>query len=243
MQHKVKAARIDNFLKLILSLLVVILVVYYGYLLVTSLPLNFSRADVMALIRQHRLSGAGLLIVMLCIASCIPGVPVALLGVLAGVCLGKVSGALVNLTGMVAGNCLALYIMAHYGEHHRGHPKGRYQQKLAAWLKQWRYPELGLVLGYMVPLVPTSLVDWVLQESSLSQRSRLRVMIFGLLPTAIFYAVGGDAVLRGDGVTLGLTIGVFLVMLALAYLGVRLLSTYRQKVRFDHNEEHNSRLK
>lgn len=228
MQRILKDMKLNRVLKLVFLVLVVILVVYYGQVLLTDLPDNFSRTDLMSLIREHRLSGAVLLIVILCVASCIPGIPVALFGVMAGLCLGRGLGFVVNLTGMVAGNMLAVYGLAHYDRQQRSHPHGSYQQKVANWLNHWRYPELGLILGYMIPLVPTSLVDWLLQESKLPKGLQGRVMLLGLLPTAMFYAIGGDAVLRGDGLTIGLAIGGFSAVLVLTYLGLRWLTHLRQ---------------
>ena len=130
---------------------------------------------------------------LLVIVSNIPGVPIAVLAVFAGVCFGHWRGFLVDAVGMSCGNMLQYYLFGRVQR--RRQPPDTWLYRL---LTSARWPELGLAVGYAVPMIPTMLVNVAANEVVISRRRYVASCIVGSSAIAFVYAFGGDLVTSGQ---------------------------------------------
>lgn len=56
----------------------------------------------------------------------------------------------------------------------------------------------GIILGYMIPVVPTILINYHVAEEKLPWRKWLPYATIGVAPSSLIYALGGDAVIAGN---------------------------------------------
>ena len=56
----------------------------------------------------------------------------------------------------------------------------------------------GIILGYMIPVVPTILINYHVAEEKLPWRKWLLYVTIGVAPSSLIYALGGDAVIVGN---------------------------------------------
>ena len=56
----------------------------------------------------------------------------------------------------------------------------------------------GIILGYMIPVVPTILINYHVAEEKLPWRKWLLYVTIGVAPSSLIYALGGDAVIAGN---------------------------------------------
>lgn len=53
-------------------------------------------------------------------------------------------------------------------------------------------------MGYMIPVIPSALVNYAVVQMKVSRQRFLAMVIIGMLPTSYLYAFGGDAIIKGD---------------------------------------------
>ncbi|MFC3928432.1 TVP38/TMEM64 family protein [Streptococcus caprae] len=147
-----------------------------------------------------------LLLLLTEVMTAIPLLSSSVAAIVNGLVFGPWLGFVLNLMGMCLGNVLVLQILPHLGEGH-AHRKSNH---LMEDLKTIQNPFLGLMLGYMIPFIPTVLVNDLAVELKVSRQSLGLAMVLGLLPASLLYAFGGDAVMVGNFKRLG---GVFWVIL------------------------------
>ena len=85
--------------------------------------------------------------------------------------------------------------------------------------------DFGIILGYMIPIMPTILVNYHVAETKLSWRKWLLYITIGVSPSSFVYALGGDAVVAGNLKC----IVVLLVIVAVVYLVVTYLKRRGKK--------------
>ncbi|MFD1485725.1 TVP38/TMEM64 family protein [Lacticaseibacillus baoqingensis] len=171
----------------------VILVVYYWPLLTQLQHWRFDRAGFIHAFRHRGWLAVGPLVLLLIGVSLIPGAPNSVIAILSGVCLGAPLGFVVNVIGLSVGNSIgALFVDRVEARRHRQQQPSRL---LEALLKM-RHPRLGVLIGYAVPFIPNTLVHVAAGELALSRRMLVSTVALGSIPTAFFYAFGGDAVLQ-----------------------------------------------
>lgn len=160
-------------------------------LLLHSSPHN--RKILLHMIRSHGLVDMGLLTVIIALMNAIPGLSNSVICIFAGLCYGPVIGLLVNWCGNVLGNCLvaALIHQLHFSKQFK-------KRRLLNELMSFKYPEVGLTLGYMIPIIPSVLVNYAVVQMKMSRPQFLAMVVVGMLPTSFLYAFGGDAIFKGD---------------------------------------------
>lgn len=152
----------------------------------------FNRAEFITVFRGAGLWSVLPLALVLTAVSMIPGAPNSVIAVLNGVCLGAPLGFLVNVIGLSAGNCIGSLLIDRIELRHQS-PK---RSRLLEDLMKARHPKLGVLLGYSVPFVPNTLVHLAAGQLQLPRKTWNGLIALGSLPTAFFYAFGGDAALR-----------------------------------------------
>lgn len=144
----------------------------------------------------------------------LPGAPVAVLAIAAGVCFGHWTAFVMNVTAMTVGN----FTVANLLPEIMHTPKNRFSQKLYADLLKIRHPSIGLILGYAIPFIPSTVVNLAAKQL-IPARGRLAgICLLGSLPSAFLYAFGGDAALRGNWLHVAIVIGVAVLLLGLLWV-------------------------
>ena len=154
----------------------------------------FDRQTLIDLLRHQGKHNAVLFMIVIALGSAIPGMPIAAVAVLSGICFGRWTGFAINVGGIVMGNLLAVYILSSFP--HKVQPS-RFRP-LADKLTNMHHPRLGLSIGYAVPMLPTLLVNYASLEMKLSFQNKALCIFLGSLPVSFLYAFGGDELLFGN---------------------------------------------
>ena len=86
-------------------------------------------------------------------------------------------------------------------------------------------PMLGLIIGYMIPFIPSATVSYVNIMINKGQRKKQLIpIIIGVIPFAYLYAYGGDSILHLDGPRL---IKVVISFVVIALIAVAILLSLR----------------
>ena len=96
------------------------------------------------------------------------------------------------------------------------------KSKLLTYLLHQKHPLIGLTIGYMIPIIPSALVNYAGARLKLSRSRFLTMVAVGMAPTSFIYAFGGDAIFRGDGKRIIIAV-IAIVVILLGYLVVRKL--------------------
>ncbi|KRN28213.1 hypothetical protein IV38_GL001667 [Lactobacillus selangorensis] len=209
--------------KLILILLGIAALIGLGYLVYTHYQFDFvlrfqtphlNRAKWIARIRNHGFEDALLFSAMIAILSAIPGLPISVVAVFVGVGFGPWLGLLINLIGITVGNLFDIGLLKRFGFSKNNQRSQRFVDALS----KRKHPLVGIALGYMIPVIPTILVDITAVKMKISFRQIVPTVIAGALPVSFLYAFGGDALLRQNpkrltGAIIGLLIVIGLVAL------------------------------
>lgn len=207
---------------LIITALIVALVVIYGIyrdyrpeisLLFDLTPHN--QVILLYLIRSHGLATMVLLLLLIAIFNAIPGMSNLVICIFAGLCYGPWVGFLINWLGNILGNCAVMSLIREVDI-----SKRTKKSKILTYLLHQKHPLIGLTIGYMIPVIPSALVNYAGARLNLSRGRFLTTVAIGMAPTSFIYAFGGDAIFRGDSKRL---IGavVAIVVILLGYVVVR----------------------
>ncbi|MFC2400370.1 MAG: VTT domain-containing protein [Streptococcus sobrinus] len=134
------------------------------------------------------------LILLTALGSAVPFLSNAVLAVFNGVVFGPWLGLVMNLLANSLGNFLSLKILSKFNITDR---EKSFSDKLEV-LQKIDNPYLAISLGYMVPIFPTLLVNYLVTESKLPLKKWLPCVLVGVFPTSCLYAFGGDAILKGN---------------------------------------------
>ena len=173
----------------------------------------FDQQTLVAQVRQHRAVDILLVVPLLICFSIIPGAPVATISVVAGICFGKELGAALNIIGITLGNLIAQRFFGHVTAHREKAPS-----KLVTAIGKMRHPLLGIIVGYTVPFIPTSLVSLAAVETAVTARQLTWATLIGSMPTAIIYAWGGDELIKAHFKNALILIGVVVLLAGLLWL-------------------------
>lgn len=197
----------------ILGIILFSIMIWYQYsdIIQNFFSYTFDRETLIDLLRHQGRHNAILFIAIIAIGSAIPGVPIAAVAILSGVCFGRWLGFGVNVIGAVIGNMLAINILGSFP--HKVRPS-RFRP-LADKLKNMHHPRLGLSIGYAVPMLPTLLVNYAAIEMKLSWRNKLICIFLGSLPVSFLYAFGGDELIFGNIKVTIIAILIVVLMIAL----------------------------
>ncbi|MBP2058045.1 putative membrane protein YdjX (TVP38/TMEM64 family) [Lactobacillus colini] len=179
-------------------------------------PTDNTQEKLLILIRQHELRDSIFLLGLIAILNAIPGLSNSLICILAGLCYGPWIGFLINWIGNIIGNSIILSLIEKIDFSHRFK-----ENKILKFLLQQNNPLLGLSIGFMIPFIPSVLVNYACANMKLSIKKYLPIVLFGMLPTSYLYAFGGDAIFKGD---MSRIIGVVIVILVLFVMAIFLVN-------------------
>lgn len=182
-------------LAVVLILAAVAMVVHDFYpeiqLLMHYTPAN--RAKLLTLVRSHGWRDLILFVIIVGLMNAIPGLSNSVVCIFVGLCYGPVIGFLINWVGNMAGNCAVAAII-----NRLNFSKSFKRNAILNNLLQMKHPALGLTIGYMVPVIPSVLVNYSAVKLHLPRTVFMTMIAIGMLPTSFLYAFGGDAILKGD---------------------------------------------
>ncbi len=61
---------------------------------------------------------------------------------------------------------------------------------------------VALILGYMIPIIPSFLVNYMGVRLKMDFKKQFLCIVIGVLPTSFLYAFGGDAIFKGNDLRL-----------------------------------------
>lgn len=156
-----------------------------------------------------------ILLTLTAATAAIPFLSNAIFAILNGLVYGPEIGFLMNVFGNVLGNFLFIKLLKMIDIT----DSEKIFKNHFAGLETLENTQIGLMLGYMIPLVPTFLVNYHVAETKLAWRKWLVYITIGVAPSSLVYALGGDAVVAGNFKR----IVVLLLIVALVYLVVTYL--------------------
>lgn len=170
-------------------------------------PTPAHRRMLLSLIRSHGLRDLLFMMATIALMNAVPGISNSVICIFVGLCYGPWIGLLVNWGGNVFGNCLVASLLNHlnFSTHFT---KNRFLQDLM----HHKHPWVGLTVGYMVPIIPSILVNYACVKTHVPRRQFLIMVLIGMLPTSALYAFGGDAIFQGNFKQLAVIGGLILVL-------------------------------
>lgn len=188
-------------------------------------PNSHTKTKLLYLIRQHEVRDSLFLLGLITILNAIPGMSNSVFCILAGLCYGPWVGLAINWCGNILGNCIVESLIKEVSFSHRFK-----KNKLLNWLMNQKHPILGMTLGFMVPVIPSVLVDYTAASLEIPAGRFILIVIVGMFPTSFIYAFGGDAIFNGDAKKLMCALIGIAVLFLIAWLLVGMASKKRQRV-------------
>lgn len=200
---------------LLISLAVILIimaaaVIYHDFRPELNLILHYNHANqtkLLHLIRAHSYRDMGMLVIIIAMMNAIPGLSNSVICIFAGVCYGPVVGLCINWLGNIVGNCLVAGLITHI----HFSDKFKHNKSLQR-LTDAKHPLIALTMGYMIPIIPSALVNYAVVQMHTSRKRFLTMVAIGMFPTSYLYAFGGDAIIKGD---LKRIIGALIIIIAL----------------------------
>lgn len=192
----------------------ILLIGYHVYLqyakdLAILLNPKASQALLQKTVRSHGVLTAILLILLTTVMCVVPGIPTSIVGILVGVSYGPVVGSFINISGNAIGNLFAIFLLHHISFLDRSTKENRWVKAIT----RMRHPKIGVMIGYMVPVIPSSIVSFTAYTLNLSLKQVTMSVILGVLPSSILYACGGEALFHGYSKTaVGIVASVLLLI-------------------------------
>ncbi len=151
-------------IRLMLISLGIILILVVGYRLYLEYQTDIqlflnpraSKAELLAHIRSHGTFASILLIVLTAVMCAVPGIPTSVVGVIAGLSFGPLTGAIINILGNALGNITAIFLMHRLKFLDKKTETNHWVQAI----RQMKHPKIGVMLGYMIPVIPSSMVNF-----------------------------------------------------------------------------------
>lgn len=176
-------------------------------------PTVAHRHQLMKLIRSHGAADIVLLTIVIGLLNAIPGMSNSLLCILAGLCYGPWIGFAMNWVGNVLGSCLVVELIKHVDV-----SKKIKTSRLLTALTDQQHPLIGLTIGYMIPVIPSILVDYAGVRMKLDRGHFLLMIAGGMLPTSFLYAFGGDALFNAHFKRCSGALVALLILIAMYFL-------------------------
>ena len=210
-------------LRILLIVIGIILIIFIGYHLYleyqSDIQLFFnrkaSRQQLMESIRSHGFSSALILSLLMGIMCAVPGIPTSIIGVLVGLSFGPLIGTLINVFGNTCGNILSIFLMQHLKLFDHSKKNNRWVRAI----RRMRHPKIGLMIGYMVPIIPSSVINFAATTLNLQIREILLSIILGVIPSSLLYACGGEALFHGySKMAMGLVASVLILTILIVVI-------------------------
>lgn len=201
---------------IILGIILIGIVLYRLYLefhkdISLLLDPKASRELLLKEVRSHGIRTAGLLIALTVLMCALPGLPTSVIGILIGVCYGPLIGSLMNIAGNAGGNLLSMTVLKRLKIMSHEHKDNQWVKRIS----QMKHPKIGIMLAYMVPVIPSFIVNVTADTLRLPLKEIFLSVLIGVLPSSILYAFGGEALFHGDTKTAIILVASVIVLVLL----------------------------
>ncbi|MBO0461222.1 MULTISPECIES: TVP38/TMEM64 family protein [unclassified Enterococcus] len=202
-----------------IGLLLILFVGYHLYLQYRTdihllLDPQASRKEWMTEIRSHGVTAAIILVVLISLMCAVPGIPTSVIGVLVGLSYGPLLGTAINVSGNALGNILSIALMQHVSFVDHSKKENRWVKAI----RRMKHPKIGVMIGYMVPVIPSSVVNFAATSLNLSIRELVLSILIGVVPSSLLYACGGEALFHGKHIKAILLVASVLVLTVLVII-------------------------
>lgn len=215
--HLTKLQRAIIKLTVVVILAIVLIRVYQPELALMTHPSPAHQQELVTLVHQHGLGDTLLLIATIAILCSIPFAPNAVVCIFTGVCFGPFIGFLINWCGNIIGNGFVAIMIRRSGISEQVRHKRAFD-----YLTRQRFPVVGLIIGFIVPVVPNLLVNYTANGMRVTTGKYLLAASLGTLPIAFIYALGGNAIFTMNFKKVVVVIALF-VFLCMFYWGLKRL--------------------
>lgn len=148
--------------------------------------------------RGHGLKDMFLLVLLTAVTSAVPALSSSVICIFNGVCFGPVVGLIMNIIGNTLGNLVVTGFFIRFETERDNKATSAKPNRILEKLAHFKNKLLALILGYMIPIVPSFLVNYMGVHLKLGFKKQLLCIVIGVLPTSFLYAFGGDAIFNGN---------------------------------------------
>lgn len=187
-------------------------------------PQGNVKEKLLYLIRQHDVRDSLFLLGLIAVLNAIPGMSNSVFCILAGLCYGPWLGLLINWCGNVLGNSIVAIIIKKIQFSHKFK-----KNKFLNFLMNQKHPELGMMIGFMIPFIPSILVDYTAVQFKMSAKKYLIIVMCGMFPTSFIYAFGGDAIFAGNMKRVIALLITIITLLLIAFILVKIITHHSNK--------------
>lgn len=152
-----------------------------------------NRQKLLEMVSNHGFRDMILFTMIIALMNAIPGLSNSVVCIFVGLCYGPLIGFLINWLGNIVGNCTVAAIINRIN-----FSKSFKQNRILNNLMQMKHPAVGLTIGYMVPVIPSVIVNYSAVKLKMSRPTYLGMVLVGMFPTSFLYAFGGDAIFKGN---------------------------------------------
>ncbi len=201
----------------VLLAIIIVIFVYQNYkpeIDVLIHPVPHEKEILLHMIRAHGIANSLLLLGLIAVLNSIPGLSNSVICILSGLCYGPFFGFIINWMGNVLGNCIVMSLIRKIN-----FSKRVKQYKLIKSLMHQKHPLIGLTIGFMIPVIPSILVNYAGAQLNVNRRQYMAMVLVGMAPTSFLYAFGGDAIFRGSlkriisaAICILILIGIYLIV-------------------------------
>lgn len=167
-------------------------------------------------LRTKNLLNITILLFLTALTAVIPFMSNAIFAIFNGLIYGPAIGFLMNLSANVLGNFLFVRVLEMIDLKDNDSKLKKHFAGFKNVINAVENQELGIMLGYMIPVIPTLLINYHVAKIKLSWRRWVLYVTIGVLPSSLLYALGGDAVVAGN---LRLIIVLLVIFIAISLLG------------------------
>jgi uncharacterized membrane protein YdjX (TVP38/TMEM64 family) len=141
----------------------------------------------------------------------IPFIPIAAVGVLAGLSYGVIWGPIIFLVGIVVGNIFVMFSMRQLSGLFK--PKAKHGSILSKEsIERIKRPEILIFFMFLLPF-PSGVIPYLFSQTKISMTKYLLAVVAGSIPASIIYAVLGDHISKGNYTTVIVIVAVLVVVL------------------------------
>ena len=174
---------------------------YLNYRPELNLLLHFDHHNeevLVNMVRSHGIEDLAFLFLLNAICVAIPGLSNGIFCVLNGILYGPAWGFIVNWISDILGQIILMELLQKLYD-----MKKMSNSKVYKLLTGLKSPMLGLIIGYMIPFIPSATVSYVNIMINKGQRKKQLIpIIIGVIPFAYLYAYGGDSILHLERTTI-----------------------------------------
>lgn len=180
-----------------------------------------------ATFRNHGPRDIFLLILLTSLMGAIPGISNSIFCVFNGILFGSWLGFIMNVVANSLGNIIIAFVIKKVNLKNKTAKLGNVIQDLS----RFNNKTIGLTLGYMIPIIPSFLVNYAALKLNINSRKRIFSTIIGVVPASFLYAFGGDFIFKGKSQNAVIVISCVMVLALLYYFIYRKHKQHEQLTR------------